>query len=128
MSLILEKIDDEVIFDQEHIIMNYLKMYTNPECLKNTNIQLSQNVLSALENIKFNKNSQKFASDFFEKLNLSPLALDLYSPIISSFPNSNLGLFLAVMLNKNCLELAQNLNTSSELFQKYKNGIFEIHN
>ena len=128
MSLILEKIDDEVIFDQEHIIMNYLKMYTNPECLKNTNIQLSQNVLSTLENIKLNKNLQKFASDFFEKLNLSPLALDLYSPIIYTFPNSDLGLFLAVMLNQNCLELAQNLNSSSELFQKYKNGIFSIYN
>ena len=32
MSLILEKIDDEVIFDQEHIIMNYLMMNNNPEC------------------------------------------------------------------------------------------------
>ena len=127
MSLMLEKFDDEIIFDQEHIIMNYLKMNNNPECLKNTNIQLSQNIVSALTNIKFNKNSQKFASDFFEKLNLSPLALDLFSPIISSFPNSDLGLFLAVMLNKNCIELSPNLNSSSELFEKYKNGIFSIY-
>ena len=126
MSLILEKIDDEIIFDQEHIIMNYFRLYNNnPESLKNTNIQISQNIFSRFSNINVN-NSQKFASDFFDKLSLSPLALELVSPIISSFPNSDLGLFLTVFLKKNFIELSENLNNSSELFQKYKNWILSI--
>ena len=126
MSLILEKIDDEIIFDQEHIIMNYFRLYNNnPESLKNTNIQISQNIFSSFSNINVN-NSQKFASDFFDKLSLSPLALELVSPIISSFPNSDLGLFLTVFLKKNFIELSENLNNSSELFQKYKNWILSI--
>ena len=126
MSLILEKIDDEIIFDQEHIIMNYFRLYNNnPESLKNTDIQISQNIFSSFSNINVN-NSQKFASDFFDKLSLSPLALELVSPIISSFPNSDLGLFLTVFLKKNFIELSENLNNSSELFQKYKNGILSI--
>ena len=126
MSLILEKIDDEIIFDQEHIIMNYFRLYNNnPESLKNINIQISQNIFSSFSNINVN-NSQKFASDFFDKLSLSPLALELVSPIISSFPNSDLGLFLTVFLKKNFIELSENLNNSSELFQKYKNWILSI--
>ena len=128
MSLILGKIDDEFIFDQEHIIMNYLKMNNfNQECLKGTNIQLSQNIFSNLQIPNFLQNSQKFASGFFTKLTFSPLTLDLFSPFISSFPNSDLGLFLTVLLKQNFIELSQNLNDSSELFENYKRGILIIY-
>ena len=128
MSLILEKIDDEFIFDQEHIIMNYLKINNfNQECLKGTNIQLSQNIFSNLQIPNFLQNSQKFASEFFTKLTFSPLTLDLFSPFISSFPNSDLGLFLTVLLKQNFIELSQNLNDSSELFEKYKRSILIIY-
>ena len=128
MSLILEKIDDEFIFDQEHIIMNYLKLNNfNKESFKGTNIQFTQNIFSNLQIPNYLWNSQKFANEFFSKLSLSPLTLDLLSPFISSFPNSDLGLFLAVLLKNNFIELSQNLNDSSELFEKYKNGILIIY-
>ena len=127
MSVILEKMDDEFIFDTEHIIMNYLKMNNfNPECFKGTNIQISQNIISIQKNIDI-QNSQKFSSDYFLQLIQSPFALDLISPFISSFPNSDLGLFMAVILTKNCIEFSQNLNNSSELFEKYKTGILSIY-
>ena len=129
MSLNLEKIDDEPIFDTEHIIMNYLKMNNlNPDCLKGTNIQISQNILITYsQNQNYIQNSQKFASNYFSKLNESPQALDLLSPFISSFPNSDLALFLIILLKQNFMELSQSLNTSSELFEKYKNGILSIY-
>ena len=128
MSLILEKIDDELIFDQEHIIMNYLKMNNfNQDCLKGTSIQISENIVSNFQTHSLIQNTQKFASEFFSKLTLSPLTLDLFSPFISAFPNSDLGLFLTVLLKKNFIELSQNLNSSSELFEKYKTGILTIY-
>ena len=128
MSLNLEKIDDEPIFDAEHIIMNYLKMNTfNPACLKGTNIQISQNILSYSSNQNYVQNSQKFASNYFNKLTESPQALDLLSPFITAFPNSDLALFLIILLKQNFIELSQNLNTVSELFEKYKNGILSIY-
>ena len=118
MSLNLEKIDDEPIFDTEHIIMNYLKMNNlNPDCLKGTNIQISQNILITYsQNQNYIQNSQKFASNYFSKLNESPQALDLLSPFISSFPNSDLALFLIILIKQNFIELSQNLNTVSEFF------------
>ena len=128
MSLNLEKFDDEQIFDSEHIIMNYLKMnFFNLECLKNTNIQISQNILSYSSNQNDVQNFQKFAQNYFNKLTQSPQALDLLSPFIVSFPNSDLALFLIILLKQNFMELSQNLNNVSELFEKYKNGILSIY-
>ena len=128
MSLNLEKIDDEPILDAEHVIMNYLKMNVfNLECLKGTNIQISQNILAYSSNQNYIQNSQKFASNYFNKLTESPQALDILSPFITAFPNSDLALFLIILLKQNFIELSQNLNTISELFEQYKNGILSIY-
>ena len=128
MSLNLEKVDDEIIFDTEHIIMNYLKMNDfKQESLKGTEFQISPNLLFNLKNSNHNQNFQQFASNYFNKLTESPLALELLSPFISSFPKSNLGLFATVLLTKNFMELSQYLNTSSELFEKYKSNILSIY-
>ena len=128
MSLILEKIDDEFIFDQEHILMNYLKInHLNHDCFKGTNIQISPKLFSYPPNQDYIQNSLKFGNEYFGKLNSSPLALDLFSTFITSFPNSDLGLFLTILLKQNFIELSQDLNNSSELFQKYKKGILVIY-
>ena len=127
MSVILEKIDDAIIFDAEHIIMNYLKMNAfNQESLKGTNIQLSQNLISNFHINNSNQNYQKFATEYFSKLIQSSSAIDLLSQFIKSFPNSNLGLFSTILLNQNFIELSQILNNSPELFQKYKDNILSI--
>lgn len=102
MNPTLEKLDNELIFDIEHIIMNYYKINNfNSDCLRGTNIQIGQNIISYINNPEFTTNSNKLASNYFlelskkEKENL----IDLFSPIISNFPNSEFALFLAVLIN-----------------------------
>ena len=128
MSFILEKIDEQFIFDTEHIIMNYLKLNNfNKDCFKGTNIQISSNIYSYPQNLDFIQKSQKFANEYFKKITLTSLTLDLFSPFISSFPNSNFGLFITLLLKQNLIELSMDLNKSSELFEKYKKGILSIY-
>ena len=128
MNPTIEKIDNELIFDIEHIIMNYIKMNNfNSDCLKNTNIQISQNIISTVKNPEFISNSNKFASNYFISLTKKENIIDLLSPIISNYPTSDLALFLAVILKQHIIEISQNLNLSSELFQKYKNEILSLY-
>ena len=128
MNPTIENIDNELIFDIEHIIMNYIKMNNfNSDCLKGTNIQISPNLLSNINNTEYTSNSNKFASNFFLQLTKTDNVIDLLSPIISNYPNSELGLFLAILLKKHVIDISQNLNTSAELFQKYKNDILSMY-
>jgi len=128
MNSTLENIDNELIFDTEHIIMNYLKMNNfNPDCLKDTNIQISNNIYSNKNNPEYISSSNKFASKYFLELSTKDNIIDLFSPLISNYPNSELGLFLAVLLKKHVIDISNNLNSSVDLFQKYKNDILSIY-
>jgi hypothetical protein len=53
--------------------------------------------------------------------------IDLLSPIISNYPNSEIGLFLTVLLKQHIIDISQSLNTSDESFQKYKAEILSIY-
>ena len=130
MNPTIEKLDNELIFDIEHIILNYYKMNNfNSDCLKGTNIQIGQNIISYINDLEFSSNSNKFASNYFlelskkEKENL----IDLFSPLISNFPNSDFALFLSVLLKKHLIDISDDLNLSENLFHKYKNEIFKIY-
>ena len=128
MNTTIEKIDNELIFDIEHIFMNYLKMNNfNLNSLKDTDIKISQNISLNIQDSEFISNSNKFASNFFSELSKNDKMIDLTSPIISNYPNSEISLFLAVLLNQHIIEIAQNLNSSSELFEKYKNNLLSIY-
>ena len=128
MNPTIGKMDNELIFDIEHIIMNYIKMNNfNTDCLKNTNIQISQNIISIGKNPEFISNSNKFGSNYFISLTKKENIIDLLSPIISNYPTSDLALFLAIILKQHIIEISKNLNLSSELFQKYKNEILSLY-
>ena len=128
MNPTIENIDNELIFDIEHIIMNYVKMNNFiSDCLKNTNIQISQNVISNTNNPEFISNSNKFASKYFQELSKKENIIDLLSPVILDYPNSDLALFLTVILKQHIIEISPSLNLSTELFQKYKNEILSLY-
>ena len=128
MEPIIEKLDNELIFDTEHIIMNYFKMNNfNLDCLKDTNIQISKNIIPINENPELISNSSKFSSNYFLALSKKENIIDLLSPIISNYPNSEIGLFLTIILNQHVIDISLNLNLSNELFQKYKNGVLSLY-
>ena len=128
MNSTLEKIDNELIFDTEHIIMNYLKMNNfNPDSLKDTNIQISNNIISNKNNSEYLSSSNKFASKYFLELSNKDNLIDLFAPLISNYPNSELGLFLAVLLQKHVIDISHKLNSSGDLFKKYQNDILSIY-
>lgn len=129
MNSTLESIDNELIFDTKHIIMNYLKMNNfNPDCLKDTNIQISNNIYSNKNNSEFISSSNKFASKYFLELSTKDNIIDLFAPLISNYPNSELGLFLAVLLQKHVIDISHSLNSSDDLFKKYQKDILSIYN
>lgn len=129
MNSTIESIDNELIFDTKHIIMNYLKMNNfNPDCLKDTNIQISNNIYSNKNNSEFISSSNKFASKYFLELSSKDNIIDLFAPLISNYPNSELGLFLAVLLQKHVIDISHSLNSSDDLFKKYQKDILSIYN
>ena len=127
----LSSLDTNLVFDINHIIMNYLKLNSfNPKCFSDTTIQMSEEI----SNIK-NKNISpeeyqihiSFASNYFTLLISQENAIDVIPPIISNYPNSELGLFLSNILEKHIINCAQSLDNSKEKFEKYKNYLLKIY-
>ena len=128
MNPTIGKLDNELIFDIEHILMNYFKMNNfNSNCLKDTNIQISQNIVQNIQNSNLFSNSNEFATNYFLTLTKKENAINFLKPIISSYPNSEIALFLTVILNQHVIEISQDLNVSPELFQKYKTDILSLY-
>ena len=129
-STTLTRINEDLLFDEEHILMNYLKMFSFSEtCFKDTNIKVSPYImdlsLSPIEIIqRHNKFSSKYFTLFLENLN----AMDVLGPMICNYPNTELGFFLCTILNKHIITLISRLDKSKELFEKYKNDLFKIFN
>ena len=108
MNPIVENVDNEFIFDTEHIIMNFLKMNKfNPDILKDTDIKISPNINIAKLNSEFISNPIICASNYyFLELTKKEGIIDLLIPLISNYPNSNLSLFLTVILNQHIIEIS----------------------
>jgi len=127
----LTSLDSELVFDSTHLIMNYLKLNSfNVNCFSETAIQISQEI----QNIKTKNISPQelqshtaFASNYFNLLANQENAIDVISQIISSFPNSDFGLFLAIILRKHLINCAQSLDNSKEKFEKYKNYLLNVY-
>ena len=127
----LTSLDSELVFDSTHLIMNYLKLNSfNINCFSETTIQISEEI----QNIKTKNISPQelqsytaFASNYFNLLANQENAIDVISQIISSFPNSDFGLFLAIILRKHLINCAQSLDNSKEKFEKYKNYLLNVY-
>ena len=127
-SITIRAIDDELIYDTNHILMNYLKMNNfSPNCFSETNIQISQSILDSSISAETKKNYNQFSTKYFTELSSSENVIDLLSPLISSYPNSDFGLFLSVILNNHVIDAAQSLIDSNEKFEKYKNYLLNIY-
>ena len=88
-SITINTIDDELIYDANHILINYLKMNNfSPNCFSETNIQISQSILDSSISSEIKKNYIQFSNEYFTKLYSSENAIDLLSPLISNYPNS----------------------------------------
>ena len=124
----VSQIDNEFIYDINHILMNYLKMHSlSSNCFSETNIQISPNVLNTAIPPEILKNYNQFSIKYFELLSKKDNAIDLLVPLISNYPNSELGLFLAILLNKHVIEMALILDNSKEKFENYKINLINIY-
>ena len=122
-TLGINQIDDEFIFDTNHIIMNYLKMNSfSKNCFTETDIQISQSIMSVSLSAEIIQNYNKLANQYFTLLSEQDNVIDILSPLISSYPNSDFGLFLAVLLKNHIINIALSLINSLEIFEKYKNS------
>ena len=128
MNPIIEKVDNEFIFDIEHILMNFLKMNNfNSDCFKDTNIQVSQNINTSKLNSEFISNSNTFSTKYFLELLKKENLIDLLAPLILNYSNADLSLFLAVILNQHIIEISPSLNSSPILFKKYKDDLTKLY-
>ena len=130
-SMTLSSLDSELIFDANHILLNYFKFNTlNPSCFSDTTIQIPEEFHSikkkGISPEEISKHNA-FANKYFTLLTSKENAIEIISPIISQFPNSNLGLFLATILSKHIINCAQFLDNSKEVFEKYKNYLLNIY-
>ena len=129
ISISITNIDSETIFDTEHVLMNYLKLNSfSQSCFSNTNIVLTPEIKNRLQNLPQELNTYtSFASKYFTIFVSQDNAIDIISPLISNFPNSDLGLFLSIILGKHIMECAQKLDNEIEKFEKYKNYLLNIY-
>ena len=129
ISISIANIDSETIFDTEHVLMNYLKLNSfSQSCFSSTNIVLTPEIKNRLQNLPQELNTYtSFASKYFTIFVSQDNAIDIISPLISNFPNSDLGLFLSIILGKHIMECAQKLDNEIEKFEKYKNYLLNIY-
>ena len=126
-KIILSSLDSDLIFDLNHIIMNYLKFNSfNKSCFSETTIQISEEINKTLSPQEIQSHTS-FASDYFTLLTKQENIIDIIVPIISNFTNSDFSLFLAIILGKHIINCAQILNNSKEKFEKYKNYLLNIY-
>ena len=113
-EMIINSLDAELIFDTKHLLMNYLKFNSfNEKCFTDTTIQVSPEIKNLPP--QSTQSSTAFASKYFTLLASKENAIDIISPIISNFPNSELGLFLSILLEKHLINFAQSLDNTKEM-------------
>ena len=127
-SMTIAQIDNELIYDTNHILMNYLKMQSfSQNCFSETNITISESIKNTALNQEIIQEYNKFSIKYFTLFSVQENAIDILCPLISSYPNSEFGLFLAILLHKHILDISQSLESSKEKFEKYKNYLLNIY-
>jgi len=89
-------------------------------CFSETYIQISQSIVDSFISAETILNYNQFSTKYFRELSSSEKVIDLLSPLISSYPNSDFDLFLSVILKNHVIDAAQSLIDSNEKFEKYK--------
>ena len=124
----ITRIDDELIYDREHILMNYLKMQSfSKNCFQDTNITISPSILNTSLPPESVQKYNQFSTKYFTLFLKYDDAIEILSPLIINYPNSEFGLFLSTILNKHMIDISVNLDNSKEKFEKYKNYLINIH-
>ena len=127
-SLIITQIDNELVYDINHVLMNYLKMQSfSKNCFSETNIQISQSILNTSLTPELLQEYNKFSTKYFTSFSTQENLIDILSPLISSYPNSEFGLFLTIILSKHIIDISQSLDHTPEKFEKYKNYLLNIY-
>ena len=127
-SMTIAQIDNELIYDTNHILMNYLKMQSfSQNCFSETNITISESIINTALNQEIIQEYNKFSTKYFTLFSVQENVIDILCPLISSYPNSEFGLFLAILLHKHILDISQSLESSQEKFEKYKNYLLNIY-
>lgn len=129
MNPIIIDLDNEKIFDIKHIIMNYIKINScKTDCLNDTDMNISLNQSTSNPRTPEEINLlNKSASEYFIECNNQNNITDYLIPLIEKYPKSNFALFLTVLLRQHMIKKAQNLNLSSEMFQKYRNDLLSLY-
>ena len=110
----ITRIDDELIYDREHILMNYLKMQSfSKNCFQDTNITISPSILNTSLPPESVQKYNQFSTKYFTLFLTYDDAIEILSPLIINYPNSEFGLFLSTILNKHMIEIP-------DLFGNYK--------
>ena len=95
-------------------------------CFSETYIQISQSIVDSFISAETILNYNQFSTKYFRELSSSEKVIDLLSPLISSYPNSDFDLFLSVILKNHVIDAAQSLIDSNEKFEKYKKYLLNI--
>ena len=80
----VSSLDSELIFDVDHLLMNYLKLNSfNQNCFSETTILISEEMKNILP--QSYQSHTSFATKYFTLLIEQNNAIDIISPIISYF-------------------------------------------
>ena len=127
-SLAITQIDNELIYDKEHILMNYLKMNSfSQNCFSNTNIKISPSILNASFPSETVQNFNQFSTKYFTLFLQYENAIDILCPMILDYHNSEFGLFLTTVLKNHVIEISQSLDNLNDKFNKYKNYLTNLY-
>ena len=127
-SLAIMQIDNELIYDKEHILMNYLKMNSfSQNCFSNTNIKISPSILNASFPSETVQNFNQFSTKYFTLFLQYENAIDILCPMILDYHNSEFGLFLTTVLKNHVIEISQSLDNLNDKFNKYKNYLTNLY-
>lgn len=123
----ITRIDNEFIYDREHILINYLKMHSfSKNCFQDTNITISPSLLNTTLSPDSIQKYNQFSTKYFTLFLTYEDAIEIISPLIINYPNSEFGLFLSTILNKHMIDISVTLDNSKEKFEKYKNYLLNM--
>ena len=127
-SWTITQIDNEFIYDKNHILMNYLKMNSfSQNCFANTNIKTSLSISNFTFPTETIQNFNRFSTKYFTLFLQCENAIDLLCPMILDYHNSEFGLFLATVLKNHMIEISQSLDNSIDKFKKYKEYLTNLY-
>lgn len=103
--------ENKFIFDENNIIINYNKIHGN--ILNNSNADKQLDIMSG--------------TNFFNSLTESDNYIELINKLITKNYNTDIGIFLCLLLQKHIIQKIPYLIKSEITFNKYKNFLFVLY-